>query len=952
MRKLWSRILGFVSLCCMFLGTMAYAQPVPADFTLRVTAGGLAPWSQATTINIDASGHATATRYTTGGISTILAETTFTVSPLKVQKLWQAIQDSSFFSLASPSPDTTISDGSFAKISVTANGASHQVLIKNTAQPQIQSLIDSVSAATPPSLQLYYHPPVQLNILPRDPCNPQFGSAGTGSTRTPTTMSPSNPKSKSWSSTLTISSTPSINAEVVPPHPGAVVACDVPLSQAVANHSATLKSKGLYFGDAMSLTVDNRFPKPCNTITITLYLEFWGPLATQANVDKIDVAIYSKWMGHTNSSGAKINVEIITRANQGATAPPGTPGYEQIQLVDQGVERSHVSGTGRNNGIVSGVWEVPMSSGTYAHEVGHILGLPDRYDDYSKQADGSWVNRTSGKSYANNDLFAAYVVSKEPNQNLDVMKAFLMNVDLYSIARDGSENDLMADMEKPIRQSDIDQITSNPGLLVRTPAKTVLVNKNVDAQNIVVTHSEDLFVKPGEKRTLNGIYGACIDAHKNVPEYSGLFDVIPSLESWKGITAAGYLSQLIHFIDSAGVYCGLNFAASDAIWRITDNSLSFPDDDVQVLLSLAGIHLGDEVLDFPRLTSRSINDTTTFSFVPDELFAANIQPRFADGIPGNKVTLTASVSQPVDAGFTTDFSWTANGPDTAAVPISVNGSSGSLTPVRRGVYEVGLNVSVTDSTLNKRTFKAPGKAYVIVPDSSTETFEHANLTDKFPWRTSGDVPWSISGTNAQTGSSAAHPGSLAPHQTSVLAIDLALPADGAITFSVRTATAEHLDQCQFLIDSVSITQFSGITDWKISTYSLKAGNHTLAWKNTSPVSTAGKIWLDNVFFPPHSFVTSAQTGESTIPVAYLLYQNYPNPFNPSTTIRYGLPHKSNVSLAVFNTLGQQVATLVQGDQEAGYHEVRFDASGLSSGVYFYRLQAGTFVETRKLLLLR
>jgi Zn-dependent M28 family amino/carboxypeptidase len=86
--------------------------------------------------------------------------------------------------------------------------------------------------------------------------------------------------------------------------------------------------------------------------------------------------------------------------------------------------------------------------------------------------------------------------------------------------------------------------------------------------------------------------------------------------------------------------------------------------------------------------------------------------------------------------------------------------------------------------------------------------------------------------------------------------------------------------------------------------------------------------------------------------AFCLEPNYPNPFNPSTTIRYGLPHKSIVQLAVYNTLGQEVALLVQGEQEAGYHEVRFDASGLSSGVYFYRLQTGDFVQTRKLLLLR
>jgi hypothetical protein len=89
-----------------------------------------------------------------------------------------------------------------------------------------------------------------------------------------------------------------------------------------------------------------------------------------------------------------------------------------------------------------------------------------------------------------------------------------------------------------------------------------------------------------------------------------------------------------------------------------------------------------------------------------------------------------------------------------------------------------------------------------------------------------------------------------------------------------------------------------------------------------------------------------------LPQEYRLEQNYPNPFNPSTTIRYGLPARSHVSLTVFNALGQQVAQLVNGEIEAGYHEVQFNASELSSGVYFYRIQAGTFVETKRLLLLR
>ena len=88
------------------------------------------------------------------------------------------------------------------------------------------------------------------------------------------------------------------------------------------------------------------------------------------------------------------------------------------------------------------------------------------------------------------------------------------------------------------------------------------------------------------------------------------------------------------------------------------------------------------------------------------------------------------------------------------------------------------------------------------------------------------------------------------------------------------------------------------------------------------------------------------------PPEYSLDQGYPNPFNPSTTIRYALPGRSPVTLTIYNTLGQRLTTLVEGEQEAGYHEVKFDAAGLSSGVYFCRLQAGSFVETKNLLLVR
>ena len=99
-------------------------------------------------------------------------------------------------------------------------------------------------------------------------------------------------------------------------------------------------------------------------------------------------------------------------------------------------------------------------------------------------------------------------------------------------------------------------------------------------------------------------------------------------------------------------------------------------------------------------------------------------------------------------------------------------------------------------------------------------------------------------------------------------------------------------------------------------------------------------------------VVSVAQREGTIPSAFQLEQNYPNPFNPITVVRYQLPVVSSVKLAVYDILGREVAVLVNERRNAGVHEVIFDGSGLSSGVYLYRLRAGDFLQTRKLCLIR
>jgi hypothetical protein len=93
-------------------------------------------------------------------------------------------------------------------------------------------------------------------------------------------------------------------------------------------------------------------------------------------------------------------------------------------------------------------------------------------------------------------------------------------------------------------------------------------------------------------------------------------------------------------------------------------------------------------------------------------------------------------------------------------------------------------------------------------------------------------------------------------------------------------------------------------------------------------------------------------GKSTPPEEFALLQNYPNPFNPNTTIKYRLPEKSSVTLKVFDVIGKEIATLVNEEKSAGSFEVEFNAEILTSGVYFYRLQAGSFVETKKMVLIK
>jgi hypothetical protein len=164
-------------------------------------------------------------------------------------------------------------------------------------------------------------------------------------------------------------------------------------------------------------------------------------------------------------------------------------------------------------------------------------------------------------------------------------------------------------------------------------------------------------------------------------------------------------------------------------------------------------------------------------------------------------------------------------------------------------------------------------------------------------------------------------------------------------------------------------QNSTWTNYHQSTCTYDANGNELTgyntqWSNSSwqpvdynfDVNINGNDYYFNGYAINISYILVNTTGisadNSSIVNDYSLSQNYPNPFNPSTTISFSLPSKSFVSLKVFDMIGREVATIISEEMSAGSYSRKWNASALSSGVYFYRLTAGTFVQTRKLCLLR
>ncbi len=131
-----------------------------------------------------------------------------------------------------------------------------------------------------------------------------------------------------------------------------------------------------------------------------------------------------------------------------------------------------------------------------------------------------------------------------------------------------------------------------------------------------------------------------------------------------------------------------------------------------------------------------------------------------------------------------------------------------------------------------------------------------------------------------------------------------------------------------------------------------AGGAIIAWRDGRNTASFWDIYVQQVNTDGNLGVVTGIAIEPNIVMDFALSQNYPNPFNPSTTIYYSIPTSESVTLKVYDVLGNEVATLVNEEKPVGTYEIIWQAANLPSGIYFYTINAGSFIETKKMILLK
>ena len=918
----------------------------PADFSVIAVSGGSNVNEERQALLIDPSGSALFSRtIPTEGPSATPNTLTFTLTPSQLAGLWQTIQAQNFFSLLPEYSDPLIQDRSYARISILANGVERTVRVADVLVPAFDAVLVALNAVTPGAADLSYDTSAASTWTERTLCEiagktDSRGYTGFDADGKENEVSPIAGKATDGEA-----------------HGGTVISHNITLAEAVRRGAVELKGKGGYFGDRMSITGDNTANQQKPEVTTTIYIQFYGPDATAANAETVKKGIEQYWNNKTTTDGKTFKVNVVTRVSDSVT-PPGTAGYHNVQLSDAQT-RSYVSNFGNfkpNEGTGGGSWQTGKAGleSTYAHEAGHLMGIEDQYNDYTWGRDGKWHTTWPPHGEVTTDALADQVAPAWPGWTKAQILAYLNRRDVLSVSAPyaGQSGNLMGWLTGSAQGTDVDALAGKAGLVIDIKPGDILVNKNQGDQNLLITHGTQVFVKPGEKKTINGLYTACIDNHDGSPDFDQRYDVAPNLAEWAGIEAAGYLLRLANYMDQEVLYCGSNYTAQQTVWRLTDNSYT-TDTEVSQILAGAGIEIGTTSLDFPRMNNPNSGSGETTVLVPFELLVPELSPDGQLIQAGSVVRFTGAMPAPLP-GLSMSFTWTLQSPAGSTAALS---GAQTLTPSfqtdRRGTYVVSFAMNVLDgtgTTVHSKTLNAHVTAY----DAWTDTFERSGLkADPFRWWNAPTAPWSTTEARSSTGLRSARSGAIDHSGVSDAILTINVPAQDDVSFSYLVSSEARYDFLIFYVDGTEVYRWSGEDGWGAYRYSLTAGTHVLKFsytKDGSSVSGDDAAYIDDLFLPVGAVVTATEGLE--LPAEFALGANYPNPFNPVTTIPIEVSAPEQVRLEVFDAAGRLVRTLVDRLLPAGVHEVRFDATDLPSGVYAYRLTTPSFTQTRTMVLLR
>ena len=315
---------------------------------------------------------------------------------------------------------------------------------------------------------------------------------------------------------------------------------------------------------------------------------------------------------------------------------------------------------------------------------------------------------------------------------------------------------------------------------------------------------------------------------------------------------------------------------------------------------------------------------------------------------GNVTIPTQQYTYPSLATFASDsstFNFTISGsaPNNCGIPLSLTikldtttiYSSAEYILVGSGTVTLNDNASTFSGWTTNAAWNITTAQFVSSPSSFT------------------DSPTGNYGNNINT------------NMTLAAAVNVSTTPVVYLSFWHRYATEAGFDFCYVEVSNDNganwqqVASYNGtMTTWTQQTFDITsyAGGSTqlkIRFRLTSDAGLTGDGWyIDDVKLTNYCGTLVGVPGNNNIPLVYALEQNYPNPFNPATVIKYQVPKASNVKISIFDILGKEVATLINGKVDAGYHQVEFDGSNFASGLYLYKIEADGFTDVKKMILVK